>query len=64
MNRAGRRAAAQALPAIVRQFAALAVCPDCDSDVTLQQDGPLYRLTLAHDATCPWLAQHTTEETP
>ncbi len=33
-----------------------AACPDCDADVAIIELAPgVYRGTVAHDETCPWL---------
>lgn len=37
-------------------------CPDCNSDLLVEIIAPsVYKLTVAHDDTCPWLAQHQRE---
>lgn len=52
-NRAQRRAARQA-PPDVASLAAQYRCPDCDASTTLACDAlGLWRLTVAHDETCP-----------
>lgn len=36
-------------------------CPDCDSETTFDLMGQpgIYKITVAHDETCPWLAART-----
>lgn len=37
-------------------------CPDCASDALFEMIEPrIYKLTIAHDDTCPWFAQHERE---
>lgn len=52
MNRRSRRHGIGLTP----DLAALG-CPDCDSDVQLADVAPaVYQGHVAHDLTCPWLA--------
>lgn len=38
-------------------MAAVIGCPDCDSDVTVTEVAPgVYQGQVAHDDSCPWLA--------
>ncbi|CAN5121020.1 hypothetical protein BH11ACT1_BH11ACT1_19300 [soil metagenome] len=61
MNRAERRAARTRTPdEIVLNFAAAYACPDCGSENELTTDFPgVYRLTVRHDPTCPFLKGRT-----
>lgn len=37
-------------------------CMDCNSDALFDMVVPgVYQLTIAHDETCPWFAQHQSE---
>jgi len=35
--------------------AATTTCPDCNSEATVDRDGPLVNIRFAHDDGCPWL---------
>lgn len=45
------------LAALCDQLPVPGGCPDCNAEQTMTRDGNgIYRLTVAHDDTCPWLA--------
>lgn len=36
-------------------------CPDCNVNVVIEEDSEIdgkYKIVIAHDEICPWLAQH------
>lgn len=42
-------------PWITAELAALAVCSDCDADVTIDEAEPdLFTAVVRHDESCPW----------
>lgn len=42
-------------PWTTAELAALAVCPDCDADVTVTEDAPgLFTAVVGHDDSCRW----------
>lgn len=45
-------------------YALMVECPDCNVNIFVEEDPDIdgmYHTRIAHDETCPWLAQHEKE---